>query len=361
MTMLSVNIEHHFRDFSLDVNFDVPEVGITAIFGESGCGKTSVLRSIAGLMKTQKTRIRFGQDDWQNDRSFKPAYRRPIGYVFQEASLFPHLNVQKNLEYGWQRTPTRKNAGSFDFSSIVELLGIHGLLQRTTDKLSGGERQRVAIARALLTSPELLLLDEPLSALDHGAKQQILPYLERLHDQFAIPSLYVSHDPKEVARLADHMILMKSGKVEAQGSAADLLTRLDLPLSGYDDATSIIEGDVSAHDRTFDLTWISTPGGRIAVPGNNLREGQKTRVEIHARDVSLAMTYHSDTSILNILPARIIDLRDASKSQVLVRLELIDRQIVLARITRKAAVSLDLQQGRQLYAQIKSAALLTSI
>jgi molybdate transport system ATP-binding protein len=275
--------------------------------------------------------------------------------VFQEASLFPHLSVRDNLEYGRKLVP--KDDHKVDFDSAVEVLGVGPMLKRATHRLSGGERQRVAIARALLTSPRLLLMDEPLAALDHGAKQAILPYLESLHDQFAIPSIYVSHDPNEVARLADQMVLLEQGKVIAQGTAADLLTRLDLPMARYSDAVSLLEGHVSAHDNSYHLTWIGMDGGRVAVTREDLPIGKHARVEIQARDVSLSLKAHSDTSIINLLAVKVVDTYETSPSLLMVRLELNDGQTMLARITRRSAVAMELHEGMYLYAQVKSVAL----
>ncbi len=308
-------------------------------------------------MRTQQGHVRINDEVWQDEHNFVPTHLRPIGYVFQEASLFPHLSVKRNLEYGLRRVPESKR--QIPFHDVVELLGIAALLKRATHRLSGGERQRVAIARALLTSPRLLLMDEPLSALDHGAKQTILPYLERLHDEFAIPALYVSHDPNEVARLADHMVVLEHGRVTAQGEAAPLLTRLDLPLSGYDDASALLEGTISAHDYSFHLTWISLQGNRVAVSREDLPVGRHARVQIQARDVSLSLHAHADTSILNILPARVIDTHDINRTQTLVRLELEDGQTLLSRITRRSAIGMEIHEGMQLYAQVKSVALLS--
>ena len=298
--VIEVKLKNRLGEFDLDVVFEAPAKGITALFGRSGSGKTSVLRAVAGLYKATGAVVKINGDVWQDAQSFVPTHKRPLGYVFQEASLFPHLSVRNNLEYGWRRIPQSERQIKFD--DVVELLGIGPLMQRPTVRLSGGERQRVAIARALLTSPKLLLMDEPLSALDHGAKQAILPYLDSLHDEFAIPSLYVSHDPNEVAHLADHMVLLDKGKVIAQGDAANLLTRVDLPPAGYDDAASLLEGYVSSHDFTYHLTWISMDCGRVAVAREDLPVGRHARVEIRARDVSLSLSAHSDTSILNILP-----------------------------------------------------------
>lgn len=357
MNGIEVTLRSRLGDFLLDVTFEAPPRGITALFGHSGSGKTSVLRAVAGLQKAEQGNVCINGEVWQDAKQFIPTHKRPLGYVFQEASLFPHLSVRHNLEYGLRRTP--ESARRIRFDDVVEFLGIVPLLQRATARLSGGERQRVAIARALLTSPKLMLMDEPLSALDHGAKQAILPYLESLHDEFNIPSLYVSHDPNEVARLADHMVLLEQGKVVAQGEAANLLTRLDLPPAGYDDAASLLEGLVSSHDHTYHLTWISMDCGRVAVVRKDLPVGQHARVQIRARDVSLSLRAHSDTSIINILPATVIDTLELNPSQVLVRLELLDGQTLLSRITRRSAMAMGIHEGQHLFAQVKSVALLS--
>jgi molybdate transport system ATP-binding protein len=353
---LHISLQHQLGEFQLSVDFSTPTTGITALFGRSGCGKTTVLRAVAGLLRTGRGTIRFEDEVWQSDEQFIPTHHRPIGYVFQEASLFPHLSVRRNLEYGWRRMQPEQRR--LDFDSVVELLGAGPLLKRATHRLSGGERQRVAIARALLTSPRLLLMDEPLSALDHGSKQAILPYLETLHDELAIPSLYVSHDPNEVARLADQVVFMDNGAVKASGNAADLLTRLDLPLASYDEAAALLEGKVSTHDHIYHLTWIGMDCGRIAVSREDLPVGHYARVQILARDVSLSLNPHSDTSIINVLPAKIVATRDINPSQVLVRLELLDGQTLLSRITRRSAVGLGIREGMMVYAQVKSVALM---
>ncbi|MEJ2693352.1 MAG: molybdenum ABC transporter ATP-binding protein [Candidatus Thiodiazotropha sp.] len=357
MSGIEVRLHSRLGDFELDAAFGGPERGVTALFGRSGSGKTSVLRAIAGLLHMPRGLVRIHDEVWQDEQRYLPTHRRRLGYVFQEASLFPHLSVRRNLEYGLRRVPKHERRIAFD--DVVDLLGIANLFKRATHRLSGGERQRVAIARALLTSPRLLLMDEPLSALDHGAKQTILPYLERLHDEFGIPSLYVSHDPNEVARLADWMVVLEGGKVIAEGEAASLLTRLDLPLSGYDDAAALLEGFVSSHDTSFHLTWISLQGNRVAISQVDLPVGRHARVRIQARDVSLSLRAHADTSIINILPARVIDTHDISQTQVLVRLELDDRQTLLSRITRRSAMGMGIHEGMQLYAQVKSVALLS--
>jgi molybdate transport system ATP-binding protein len=356
MNGIEVSLQGRLGQFSLEVSFAAPASGVTALFGASGSGKTSVLRAVAGLHRAAGS-IRINDEVWQDDRRFVPTHKRPLGYVFQEASLFPHLSVRRNLEYGWRRIPHKQRR--LRLEDVVELLGIAPLMQRATARLSGGERQRVAIARALLTSPRLLLMDEPLSALDHGAKQAILPYLESLHDELAIPSLYVSHDPNEVARLADHMVLLEQGRVIAHGQAADLLTRLDLPPAGFDDASSLLEGHVSSHDHSYHLTWISMDCGRVAVSREDLPVGRHARVQVRARDVSLSIRAHADTSIINILPARVIDTQDINPTQMIVRLELLDGQTLLSRITRRSAMGMGIHEGMHLYAQVKSVALLS--
>ena len=356
MNTLKVAIRHRLGEFRLDVDFEVPASGVIALFGRSGCGKTSVLRAIAGLVQADEATIEFNGETWHDETTFLPPYTRPIAYVFQEASLFPHLSVRSNLEYGWKKTPRDKRKITLD--NAIELLGISHLLNRASARLSGGERQRVAIARALLTSPQLLLMDEPLSALDHDAKQSILPYLESLHDEFSIPAVYVSHDPYEVSRLANKMVYLENGRVSACGDTADLLTNLNLPMANYNEASSILDGYVSTHDPSYQLTWIGTDAGEIAVTRTDLKVGKKTRVQIHAKDVSISLTPHFDTSIINILPAKIIATHDLDLSQTNIRLQLPDGQTLLSRITRRSAVSLGLSEGMDVYAQVKGIALM---
>jgi len=231
-------------------------------------------------------------------------------------------------------------------------------LQRSPNKLSGGERQRVAIARALLSDPRLLLMDEPLSALDHAAKSAILPYLERLHNELRLPVLYVSHDPDEVARLADRMVLIEDGRVQASGPVSKMMTSLKLPLSGYDNASAVLSGIVTGHDDTYHLTHISCAGNRIALPRVDLASGTRAQVQIHARDVSLSLSAHNDMSISNIIPAVVVGTRELDAAQLLVELALEDGQTLLAKITRHSGVALGITEGKLLYTQIKGVALL---
>lgn len=354
-----MTIEARFRiargDFVLDVDVTFPARGVTAVFGPSGCGKTTLLRAIAGLERDRKGFFRVGDVLWQDSGRFLAPHRRPLGYVFQEASLFPHLSVRRNLEYGLKRVP--KSQRRVTVSEAVELLGVEDLLQRPPEGLSGGERQRVAIARSLLTSPGLLLMDEPLSALDRASKREILPYLERLHDELAMPVVYVSHAPDEVARLADYLVLLDAGRVRAAGPIGELLTRLDLAREQGAEAESIIEAKVAGHDEVYHLSYLDFAGGRFSVARHALPIGHHARLRVLARDVSITLQPQTDTSILNIFPAIVDDLVEDGPAQMLVRLDMGGTPL-LARITRKSASVLDLAPGKQVYAQVKTVALL---
>ncbi len=342
-------------DFTLDADFMVPAQGISAIFGASGCGKTTLLRAIAGLEQPARGYLKIAGEVWQDGERFLPPHQRPLGYVFQEASLFPHLSVRGNLEYGYKRLPPE--ARRVDFNRAVTLLGIGPLLARRPQGLSGGERQRVAIARALLTSPRLLLMDEPLAALDRQSKTEILPFLERLHEELSIPVLYVSHAPDEVARLADQLVLLEQGRVRASGPIGEMLTRVDLPLAHGDEAEAIVEATVAEHDETFHLTHLEFPGGRFTVARKDLPVGQPARLRLLARDVSLSLERQEGTSILNIFPAKVETLADENPAQLMVRLDA-GGVPILSRITRKSATILALEPGKTVYVQVKTVALL---
>ncbi len=344
-------------EFILDVDFQLPTTGISALFGPSGCGKTTCLRCIAGLEKPQQGLVKLGEQLWQDSsRShFVPAHQRAVGYVFQDAALFPHLNVEANLLYGYKRL--RNKTARIKADAVITLLGLSALLKRSVENLSGGERQRVAIGRALLANPDLLLMDEPLSALDAASKTEIFPYLEQLHRELSIPVLYVSHSADEVARLADHIVLLEDGKVQAQGATRDIFTRLDLSLAQRPEASAIIEAQVESHDQAFSLTQLVFDDQHISLPVLELDKGQPVRIIIHARDVSLALEHNTNTSILNILRAEVETLSEINPAQILVRLK-IGEQTLLARITRKSASVLKITPGQQLYAQVKSVSLL---
>lgn len=338
--------------FELDAEFSVPACGISALFGASASGKTTLLRLIAGLARAPGF-LTVAGEVWQDDRSFVPTHHRALGYVFQEASLFPHLDVRGNLQYGWKRVPAAERRIAFD--DVVDWLKLSALLAQSPQQLSGGQRQRVAIGRALLASPRLLLMDEPLSALDATSRTEILPYLEQLHRQLELPIIYVSHALDEVARLADTLLLIDAGKIIYQGPLVEGLTRLDLPLAHRDTAATVIDTTVVSHDPTFHLTQVARQGIAFELPGLHGTPGEPLRVRVAARDVSLAMSIPGQTSILNLLPARVIELADDAPGQVLVRLALED-SVLLSRITCKSAHALDLRPGMAVVAQVKSVA-----
>lgn len=356
-----MSIEARFRlqwpGFVLDADLTIPGRGVTALFGHSGSGKTTLLRLVAGLERCDDGRLVVNGDTWQDGRRFVPAHQRPLGYVFQDAALFPHLSARANLEYGMKRV--REGMGRAALEHVIDLLGIGHLLERKPDQLSGGERQRVAIARALAVRPRLLLMDEPLAALDLQRKREILPYLERLHDELDIPLLYVTHSPDEVAHLADHLVLLEEGRVRAAGPLGDLMTRLDLPLARDEAAESIIETVVAGHDDKYQLTYLDCRGGRFAVGRLQRKTGKPARVRIHARDVSIALKEHRDSSIVNILRATVQELAPLNDWQMVVRLGLGPEGAIplLARITRRSADLLELVPGKAVYAQVKSVVL----
>lgn len=348
--------------FALDVSLQLPGQGVSVLLGPSGCGKTTVLRALAGLERAQG-QVRVQGEVWQDKHQFLPTHRRPIGYVFQEASLFAHLTVKGNLDYGYKRMAVADRRVSLD--QAVDLLGIAHLLERRPDRLSGGERQRVAIARALLTSPRVLLMDEPLSALDAQRKAEVLPFLERLNQQAGVPLIYVTHALEEAVRLADHLVLMSAGKVVASGAARELLARLDLPLSQLDEASVMLQGTVTQHDAHYGQSCIDVNGLPLWVGLHQTPVGQPVRARVLARDVSVALSHPNDSSIVNILPACIEALRDDGPDTVTLQLRLQVPQgdadhapVLLARITRRSCDVLHLTQGQSVFAQIKGVALM---
>lgn len=355
MNRLDIRVDLARGTFALDVDVTLPGRGVTGLFGPSGCGKTSLLRALSGLERV-RGRIDVNGACWLDSAAGidLPAYRRRVGYVFQDAALFAHLDVRGNLDYGLRRTPPPRRRIALD--QVIDWLGLAPLLARRVAQLSGGEAQRVAMGRALLTSPDLLLLDEPLAALDQDARQAILPYLERLHRELAVPAIYVSHAQDEITRLADHLVLLESGKLRASGPLAELLTRPDLPLSRADAAAAILDGRVAAIEEAFGLTWVDTAAGRVALAVGGLAPGTVLRLRIAARDVGLALRAPPDTSILNSLPARVTAIVDHGPAQVMVHL-LAGGAPLLARITRKSRDQLGIATGTAVHALIKSVAL----
>lgn len=356
--MIRARFNLPYPGFSLDVDLQLPERGVTALFGPSGSGKTTLLRCIAGLERAPGGLLKVNDEVWQEGAKFLPVHCRALGYVFQEASLFPHLSVRRNLEYGLKRIP--ESGRKVQLEQVVELLGLRQLIDRRDPaKLSGGERQRVAIARALLTSPRLLLMDEPLSALDAASKQEILPYLEGLHGELEIPVVYVSHALDEVARLADHVVLLDKGRAIASGALNEILARLDLPTAHLDEAGVVIEAKVAAHDEAYHLTRLDFSGGSLWVGKVERAAGTLARARVLARDVSIATVAPQGSSISNILHARITGIHDEGVDKVVVRMAVGASHVLLSRITRRSRDLLGLTVGMEVFAQVKSVALMS--
>ncbi len=356
------NIEARFRlpfpGFTLETDLQLPDRGVTALFGHSGSGKTTLLRCIAGLEHAPHGFLQVRGKLWQDSDQdfFLPTYQRPLGYVFQEASLFPHLNVRKNLQYGQKRIPAAQRRIALE--QALDLLGIGHLLERMPERLSGGEKQRVAIARALALSPQILLMDEPLAALDLQRKQEILPFLNRLHNELAMPILYVTHSPQEVTQLADHLVVLDAGKVIASGPLEETLTQLDSPLARGRQASSVLQVKICGHEPEYHLTQVSFAGGVLSLPyQQEMAVGTSMRLRVYARDVSLTLQRPEQTSILNVLPATITGMAHGQEGQTIVRLNL-GGSPLLSHITQKSATVLGLQKGMAVFAQIKATAIL---
>ncbi|MDJ0948319.1 MAG: molybdenum ABC transporter ATP-binding protein [Alphaproteobacteria bacterium] len=342
--------------FSLDLAFEAPMRGITALFGPSGCGKTTVLRCMAGLNRLPG-RLSVGGEAWQDDAQgmFRKPHQRPIGYVFQEASLFPHLSVRRNLFYGSRRAERNGGRGVLASQDVIDLLGIGHLLDRAPTALSGGERQRVAVGRALLSQPRLLLMDEPLSGLDRMTKEEILPYLEALHNSLSIPIIYVSHDIGEVARLADRVILLSAGRRVADGPVTDILERLDLqPATGRFEAGVVLTARVVEQDAAYSLTRLDHHGQSIALPFVDIGVGEEVRLRIRARDVSLATRKPEGISIRNVLSGTIVEIVEEPRTAFAEALVDIGGGRLRARLTREAVSDLGLEVGMPVFALIKS-------
>jgi len=348
MSALHVRLKLARQSFTLETDQKLPGRGLTALFGASGSGKTTMLRCIAGLERARNGFVSFGGECWQDEAReiFVPPHQRACGYIFQESSLFPHLSVRGNLTYGEKRTPADQRRHAFQ--ETVDLMGIGSLLDRRSENLSGGERQRVAMARALLTSPRLLLMDEPLASLDTDRKGEILYYIERLRDDLQLPMVYVSHSVDEVVRLADHVVVLKHGKVAATGTVLETI--------GRDHGSSVIEAKVVAQDLETGLARLAFAGGELLVPDVDALVGEPLRVRIRARDVSIALERPRDISVLNCLPGRILEIGTEPGSSVDVRMDVSGTPII-ARITRHSAERLGLAAGKDVWALVKAVSL----
>ena len=351
--------------FVLDVDMRIPTDGVTAIFGPSGCGKTTLLRCMAGLEQTPHGRFSWRDHQfasaqiWQDEQHFVPTHKRPLGYVFQEASLFAHLTVNGNLAYAKKRRG--KTAAARDHvlndDAILHLLGIEHLLQRKPHELSGGERQRVAIARALMIHPKILFMDEPLASLDDKRKREVLPYLEQLKTQLNIPIIYVTHSADEIARLADHVVVMSQGEVVRHGSLAQILTDLNNPLKLGQEAGVVVTGQIQEKDEQWQLMQVAFDGGAVWLKDSGHKMGDYVRIRLLAKDISLSLSHAQDSSIQNILPCTICQIEDNPQAAYTLVKVHVGKSELLARLTRKAVAQLDLSVGKDVWVQIKSAAL----
>ena len=357
MSILQSRFSMRLGEFSLDAELSVPAQGVTAVFGASGSGKTTLLRCMAGLSRAPAGFFSVAGEIWQDETKgiFIPPHERACGYVFQEASLFSHLSVRDNLRYGYRRVP--ESSRSIAFDDAVRVLDLTPLLDRFPRGLSGGERQRVAIGRAVLSSPRLLLLDEPIASLDSARKGEVLYYIERLRDQLRIPIVYVSHAIDEVVRLADTMAVMSQGKVIACGGVTALSSRLDLrPYLGRFEAGTVIEAIVAGHDLEHSLATLRFDGGELQAADVESLVGEKLRVRIRARDVSLALSAPRDASFLNILSGTVKEIGGSQGSGVDIAIA-VGSAVVVARITRKSAGVLGLEPGKPVFALVKSVAI----
>ena len=349
--MSDIDVKLARDGFSLDAAFALPDTGITGLFGASGCGKTTLLRCIAGLERECRGIVRVRGETWQDADAFVPTHRRAVGYVFQEPRLFPHLTVAGNLRYGMRRS----EGGAVDHDHIVDLLGLGDLLTRKPARLSGGERQRAAIARALLRKPAIVLMDEPLANLDAARKREILPFLDRLHAEIKVPIVYVSHSLDEVTHLCDHLVVLDRGRIAATGPLHEVLLRGDLPLPAGEEASAVLEVTVDAYDAAYELTRVASPAGALLVPGRHGEPGARLRLRILARDVSLALSPPERSTILNVLPVTVVAVQPGAGGWVTLELAVGEGRL-LARVSRRSADTLRLEAGSAAFAQLKGVA-----
>ena len=371
MTALAIDVRLVRDEFSLHVNTQMDLDGITAVFGPSGAGKTTLLRIVAGLETRAEGRVAVGDELWQDTDGgvMVPAHARHLGFVFQDGRLFPHLTVEGNLRFAAERARRRyrgrtgdasgagaggQHAAGPDMSAVVGALDLKGLLERSTDTLSGGEQQRVAMGRALLADPRVLLMDEPLSALDLRRKAEIIPYIERLAGEFGVPMLYVTHNVDEVARLASCMLLLADGRLAAQGGVAEVLERVELwPLTGRLEAGSVLEAIAGVtHDG---ITSLDVEGETLRIPAIGVAPGTPVRLRVAAREVAVACERPQRLSIRNVLPARVlrIEFTEAPFAELLLD---VHGQHLRSRVTREAVEDLGLHEGQPVFALIKSVA-----
>ncbi len=354
---LEIDVRARFPGFSLEINHSFALKGCTAVFGPSGAGKSTLLRLIAGFARPDAGRVAFRGRAWCDtaNGAFVPARRRPVGTVFQEGRLFPHLTIAENLHYADKRSSSEQKR--YDMAEIVDAFGLASLMHRRPPGLSGGERQRAAIARTLLTRPDLLLLDEPLSALDGPRKAEIIPYLDDLAERFGAPTIYVSHNVEEIIRLAEEVLILKSGRIEAAGATAATLNAYGDAIGAGDFATaSIAEGRVVAHDERYFLTKVAIGNGVVSVPINRAKAiGENVRLRIEARNVAIATAPPSALSIRNVLKAAVTEIKGEDGSPFVTVSMATAGAVIRAQVTRAAAEDLNLSRGLDVFALVKSA------
>jgi molybdate transport system ATP-binding protein len=354
--MLRVRVSKQLPNFALDTEFD-SDSGVTALFGRSGAGKTTLVNAISGLAKPDSGRVEIdGVCLFDSARGIdQPVEHRRVGYVFQEGRLFPHLTVRGNLNYGFNLARPRERY--VEFGKVVDLLGLESLLERRPGNLSGGEKQRVAIGRALLSSPRLLLMDEPLAALDQSRKREVLRYIARLHEEIKVPIVYVTHSVDEIVQLAETVVLIAGGRVVATGGVGEVMGRADLRAQGVAfEGGTVIEARVVAHDLEYDLATLEFAGGRLSVPGIEAMVGEAVRVRIRSRDISLALSAPADISVLNVLRGSVVDVRPEQDARAVVHVR-IGETVLTSRITRYSVKRLGLAAGREVYVLIKAVSL----
>ena len=352
--MLEATLQQRLGDFQLDVDINLKNAGVCAVFGPSGCGKTTLLKALAGLIPAQG-QIRFKDQCWQSATVTRPAHERSAGLVFQDNRLFPHLDVAGNLAFAAARAP----AGDISYEEVIDTLSVRTLLNRSVDSLSGGEAKRVAIARTLLSQPELLMMDEPLNGLDQSSKREILGYLARLTGRFSLPTLYVSHDIEEVARLCDYMLVMASGRVVDQDNIIAVTQRLNQTVNTTNSTPggAVIEATIRSHEPAYSLTQLDLAGHTLFAPlQDHLPAGQRMQLFLPARDVALATEQPKGLSIRNSLPGIVEFIHSEADDRVRVAIRVAD-QLLFAQITRHASDALSLQPGMHVFALIKSVAL----
>jgi molybdate transport system ATP-binding protein len=351
--MLRIETKLVRNQFTLDIaKLEIPLQGVSALFGRSGSGKTTLLRVIAGLESEARGRVVFGDQIWQDEKNFMPPQVRGVGVVFQDGALFPHLTVRQNLQFALSRAPQAQS-----LVEIAQRCRIDHKLDAPVPTLSGGEKQRVAIARALLSAPQLLLLDEPLSALDTATKREILPFLEELKQQLALPMLVITHAPAEVERLADRVVFLEAGRLDRVESLAQALSRPDSPLFADEGASSVLMANMAQVDDGDGLSKLALlGGGHLYVPKVGQAQNGLLRVRVLARDVGISLSAATDSSLLNVMPAQVFSIALQDTTRVLVKL-MLGSQPVFAQITQRSLRQLALSEGMQVFALIKAVAL----